>query len=190
MTGFEPPQAIPNGGFKVVLADPPWSFSHYSAKGTLKSAQVKYSCMQYHEIAEIPVADWMADDCVLVLWGTWPMAAEAMQLVEDWGFTYKTGGVWAKQSKTGQKWAFGTGYIFRSASEFYLVGTRGKPHVKSRSERNLIVAPVREHSRKPDEMYSMIERLWDGPYVELFSRSTAPGWTVAGNQTGTFEVAT
>ena len=82
----------------------------------------------------------------------------------------------AKQSKTGQKWAFGTGYLLRSSAEFFLIGTRGHPRQLSRSARNLIIAPVREHSRKPDAMYVLIEATWPGPYVELFARYPRAGW--------------
>jgi hypothetical protein len=80
-------------------------------------------------------------------------------------------GAWAKQSKTGRCWAFSTGYLLRSAAEFFVVGTHGRPVQLSRSSRNLIVAPVRGHSVWPDEMYELIEATWPGPYVELFARS-------------------
>ena len=93
------------------------------------------------------------------------------------------------RNSTGDKWAFGTGYIFRSAAELFLIGTRGKPAQKVRNERNLIAAPVREHSRKPDAMYTKIEALWDGPYVELFSRSSRPCWHSWGAEAGKFKAA-
>ncbi len=118
----------------------------------------------------------------MVMWATWPMINEALDLMKAWGFTYKTGGSWAKQSSTGKKWAFGTGYVLRSANEPFLLGTIGRPAYKSASVRNLIVAPVREHSRKPDDMHHMVEQLVDGPYLELFARQTRPGWTVWGNE--------
>ncbi len=117
------------------------------------------------------------------------MLPEALDLIRAWGFVYKSGAAWGKESKTGEKWAFGTGYIFRSAAELLLVGTRGSPPVKSRSERNIIYAPVREHSRKPDDCYGMIERLYDGPYIELFARNTRPGWAAWGNEVGKYGVS-
>ena len=96
--------------------------------------------------------------------------------VEAWGFTFKTAGAWAKQSRTGSRWAFGTGYLLRSAAEFFLIGTRGRIAQLSRSSRNLLVAPIREHSRKPDAMYELIEGTWPGPYVELFATHAREGW--------------
>jgi N6-adenosine-specific RNA methylase IME4 len=98
------------------------------------------------------------------------------------GFEPKTEGAWAKQSSTGRKWAFGQGKILRCAVEFYMVGTRGHPTLHSRSVRNLIVAPVREHSRKPDELYHDMEALYGGPYLELHARYPYPGWIQWGDQ--------
>lgn len=95
-------------------------------------------------------------------------------------------GAWAKQSSTGQKWAFGPGYVYRSALEPYIVGTRGKPKVRSHSVRNLIVAPTREHSRKPDQMHADVEAIYDGPRAELFSRQRRPGWDAWGNDVERF----
>jgi N6-adenosine-specific RNA methylase IME4 len=140
--------------------------------------------MLEEEIAALPVDDLCAEDCVLVLWTTQVHFPLALQVMRAWGFVPKTLGAWAKQSKTGRCWAFGTGYLLRSAAEFFLVGTRGQPTQLSRSSRNLIVAPVRGHSVKPGEMYELIEATWPGPYVELFARSTAPGWTAWGHQVG------
>ena len=102
------------------------------------------------------------------------------------GLTYKTAGSWAKQSKTGTKWAFGTGYCYRSAAEFFLLGTRGKPAQQVRNVRNLIVAPVREHSRKPDQMRRDLEALWPGPRCELFAREAAERWDAWGNEATKF----
>lgn len=95
-----------------------------------------------------------------------------------------------KQSSTGEKWAFGTGYCFRSAAEFFLLGTIGKPKIRSKSVRNLMVAPIREHSRKPDAQYEIVEELFEGPYVEVFSRSARPGWHSWGLESGKFDAAT
>lgn len=108
------------------------------------------------------------------------MLPDAIGLMKAWGFTFKSAGTWAKQSSTGRAWAFGTGYCFRSAAEFFLLGTIGTPKVKSRSIRNLMVAPVREHSRKPDQQFDNAEQLYDGPYSELFSRTARPGWDAWG----------
>lgn len=178
--------SFPSGRFSCILADPPWNFKHFSAKGHAKSAHAQYTCMDKDDLTLLPVRSVAADDCALFMWATFPMLPDAIVLMQAWGFTYKTGGSWAKRSKTDATWAFGTGYIFRSASELLLVGTRGKPDWLNRSERNLWVAPVRQHSRKPDVVHEMIERLTPGPRLELFAREERPGWTAWGNETAKF----
>jgi N6-adenosine-specific RNA methylase IME4 len=160
----------------VVLADPPWSFITYSPKGWHKSAHAHYPCMDLSDILALPVAALAAPDSVLVLWSTQVHLLHALAVLDRWGFSFKTVAAWAKQSKSGQRWQFGTGYRLRSAAEFFLIGTRGRPRQLSRSSRNLIVAPVREHSRKPDEIYELIERTWPGPHVELFARYPRTAW--------------
>ena len=160
----------------VVLADPAWSFVTYSPKGWRKSAHAHYPCMDLAEIRAMPVADLAGPDSVLVLWSTQVHLLHAIAVLETWGFTFKTMGAWAKQSSSGRCWQFGTGYLLRSSAEFFLIGTRGRPPQLSRSSRNLIVAPVREHSHKPDAMYALIEATWPGPYVELFARHSRAGW--------------
>jgi N6-adenosine-specific RNA methylase IME4 len=172
--------------YAVVLADPPWRFVVRSSKGEKKSPQSHYNCMSLEEIRALPV-DQLADPagCTLLLWATAPMIPAAIETMEAWNFTYKTMAAWAKQSSTGMKWAFGTGYIFRSAAEFILVGTQGRPKQKARNVRNLIVSPIREHSRKPD-IHPVLESLWDGPYCELFSRQPRPGWDAFGDQPDLF----
>lgn len=177
---------LPPRSFGAILCDPPWRFSNYSPKGEAKNATNHYDCMSLGEIKALPVSDLAAKDCALIMWATAPMLPQAIETLDAWGFTYKSAGAWAKQSKTGKKWSFGTGYVFRSATEFYIVGTIGKPRVKSRSIRNLIVAPVREHSRKPDDMHAHVEALFDGPYLEMFAREARPGWSAWGNETTKF----
>jgi len=172
--------------YGVILADPPWLFSNYSAKGEAKNPLAHYSCMSTDDLARLPVSQLAAPDCALFMWATAPMLPDAIWLMRQWGFTFKSAGAWAKQSSTGNHWAFGTGYCFRSAAEFYLLGTIGKPKVLSRSVRNLIVAPVREHSRKPDDLHHHAEQLFAGPRCELFGREQRPGWSVWGNQSSKF----
>lgn len=169
-----------------IIADNPWRFMNYSAKGEAKNPVAHYDCMTLEQMKALPVNHLAAPDCALFMWAVAPMLPEAIECMTAWGFTYKSAAAWAKQSSTGQKWAFGTGYIFRSAAEFVLVGTRGKPAVRSRSVRNLIVAPVRQHSRKPDDLHTMAEQLYDGPGCELFGREARAGWDVWGNQADKF----
>lgn len=177
---------LPEGPFSAIYADPAWTFKTRSAKGEGKSPQQHYSCMTLDEIKALPVASVAAKDCALFLWATWPMLLQAIDTLDAWGFDYKSGGSWAKQSKSGRKWQFGTGFIFRSASEVLLVGTRGNPKWMSKSVRNLWVAPVREHSRKPDQVAEDIERMIDGPKLEMFCRTHRQGWSAWGNQVGLF----
>lgn len=172
--------------YKVILADPPWYFSNYSERGEEKNPVAHYDCMDLAAIKALPVSQLAAPDCALIMWATAPMISEALEVMKAWGFQIKSAGAWAKQSSTGQKWAFGTGYVFRSAAEFFLLGTIGKPKQKVKNIRNLIVAPIREHSRKPDEMRDNIEKMFDPPYLELFGRQKFPGWDVWGNQTDKF----
>lgn len=175
--------------YSVILADPPWRFENWSAKGEGKSPSSHYDCMRVDDIARLPVGHLAAPDATLIMWGIWTMLPQALHVMNAWGFTFKTGGAWAKQSRSGKSLAFGPGYIYRGASEYWLLGTIGKPRVRSRSVRNLIVAPVREHSRKPDQMHADIERLYPGPYCELFAREQRPGWDVWGNEIDKFRAS-
>ena len=180
-------RATPNAGrYNTVLLDPPWKFAAYSAKGLGKSADRHYPTMSLDAIRRLPVAEVCAPDCWMAMWTTWPHLDQALLLMSDYGFRYVSGGAWAKQSRTGRAWAFGTGYIFRSASELLLLGRRGSPKWLSKSERNLWVAPIREHSRKPDEVHEMLERATAGPRLEMFSRTDRAGWDSWGLETGKF----
>ena len=184
-----PARELPDGGlpareYALIYADPPWSFVTYSDRGLKKSAQRHYSCSPAGVLREMAVGDLAAQNSVLAMWATFPMLPQAIGLMDAWGFTYKTGGAWGKMSKGGGKVAFGTGYIFRSAAELLLVGTRGKPVWGNRRTRNLWLAPVREHSRKPDEVRDLLAALVPGPRIELFARSRHEGWDAWGNEVG------
>jgi N6-adenosine-specific RNA methylase IME4 len=178
--------ALPLFHFGAVLADPPWRFLNYSAKGEIKNPVAQYDCMSLAAIKALPVAHLVKPDSALVMWATAPMLPQAIETLVAWGFTFKTAGAWAKESKSGEKIAFGTGYVLRSAAEFYLIGTLGNPAIRSRSVRNLIWSPVREHSRKPDQIHTDVESLFEGPYLELFARQQRAGWTAWGNETTKF----
>lgn len=178
---------FPNKKYSCILADPPWKFKTYSAKGiTAKGAEGQYPCMTLDDIKALPVSEIAAKDCFLFLWATFPMLPEALEVMKEWGFKYKTGASWIKKTKNG-KIAFGTGYILRSASELLLVGTRGNPKVLNKSTRNFIDGVVREHSRKPDSQYAFIENLVGGERIELFARQSWNGWDCWGNETDKFE---
>ncbi|MBB4267712.1 MT-A70 family methyltransferase [Roseospira visakhapatnamensis] len=174
--------------YRCIVADPPWRFALYSERtGAARSPQAHYTCMDLNAIKALPVGQLAAGDCLLCLWATAPMLPQALEVMAAWGFTFKTMGVWAKQSKRGDKQAFGTGYILRSAAEPYLIGTVGRVRVLSHSVRNCIQAPIREHSRKPAEIYRDLEALTDGTRADLFSRESRPGWDSWGQQAGLFD---
>lgn len=173
--------------YGVVLCDPPWKFQTRSETRQVKSPGRHYQLMTLDDMKALPVWLLAAEDCALVMWAVQAMLPEAFDLMRAWKFQPKSVGAWAKQSKTGDKWAFGTGYIFRSAAEFFILGTRGKPKIMARDVRNLIVAPVREHSRKPDKMHANLERMFpDAPKLELFCRERRPGWECWGNDVDKF----
>jgi N6-adenosine-specific RNA methylase IME4 len=174
---------LPNH-YRVIYADPPWTFATYSKKGKGRSAEAYYDCMSLPQIKALPVADWAADDCVLLLWITDPLLPTAFDVIRAWGFTYKTVGFyWAKLKKStampiDADVAFFTGLGFwtRANPELCLLATRGHPKRRRADVRKLIVSPRREHSRKPDQAYERIEALCDGPYLEMFARTSRPGW--------------
>lgn len=174
--------------YGVILADPPWRFRTWGEHNQQKSASKHYSLMTTDAIKALPVNQLAAPDCMLVMWAVQPMLDQALDVMRAWGFTYKTAGAWAKQSSTGEKWAFGTGYLLRCAAEFYVVGTLGKPTPAVRNVRNLIVSPVREHSRKPEQMRDDLDRMFPAARkCELFARSARPGWDSWGNEVDKFQ---
>lgn len=173
--------------YRTILADPPWHFVNWSAKGEAKNPNQHYDCMSLDDIKALPVSELAhPTGCGLLMWATSPMLDVQIDTLKAWGFDYKGCGAWGKLSSTGKKRAFGPGYILRVSAEFYLVGTRGKPERLSRSVRNFIEAPVREHSRKPDEIRRDAELLWGGPRLEMFARQSAEGWDAFGNETHKF----
>lgn len=178
---------LPMFAFDVIMADPPWLFENFSEKGEGKNPKRHYDCMPTADIAALPVGHLARGDAWLWLWGTWPMLPDAMAVMAAWGFRYVAGGPWVKRGRSG-KVAFGPGYIFRECNEVFLVGKIGAPPVCSRSIRNLIEAPRREHSRKPDEAYTVCEQLF-GPArrADIFSRETRPGWSSWGREAGKFD---
>jgi N6-adenosine-specific RNA methylase IME4 len=174
-------------GYGTICADPPWAFKTRSEKGMDRSPEQHYQTMTLADIAAMPVASLAAPDCALFMWCIDSLLPEAIEVGRAWGFTYKTVGfVWAKCSLDGAGWPIGTGYWTRANPELCLLFTRGAPKRLSASVRKLIVAPRREHSRKPDEARAAIERLVAGPYLELFAREAAPGWDAYGNEVGKF----
>ena len=185
MRGFWPWPELAAHSFDFIMADPPWHFELYSEAGEEKSAQAQYATMTLDDIARLPVAGLAKPDCLLWLWATAPMLAQQIAVLEAWGFTFKTSGVWVKTT-VNSRIAFGTGYVLRNAHEPFLIGTRGNP-ATARNVRSVVMGRVREHSRKPEESYRAAEALMPGAArVELFSRTDRKGWTVWGNEVGKF----
>lgn len=184
---------LPEGKFGAILADPPWRFATFSEKGRQKCADQHYDVMSLEEIKALPVADVAADDCALFIWVLDHMIPDALEVIEAWGFTYKTVAFyWAKTAKgcdeTGEfRFPIGQGYWTRANPEQCLLATKGRPQRLSRAVRRLVVSERREHSRKPDRIRQDVEALVGGPYLEMFSRSSAPGWTAWGNETEKFD---
>lgn len=180
---------LPSGKFGVILADPPWRFKTYSRKGEGKSPQQHYECMSIEDICSLPVQEIASDNCALFVWCTWPLIFEAKKVIEMWGFNYSgLAWEWIKYNPETKKYAFGPGYGTRKNLEPCLLARKGSPKILSRSERDFIFAKRREHSRKPDEQYERIQRMYSGPYLEMFARQSFPGWTCWGNQTSKFNI--
>lgn len=177
---------LTQNGYELIMADPPWRFTTWSSKGRGRSADRHYDTMTLQDIASLPVTELAAPNCLLWLWGTHPMWPQAKAVMDAWGFQYKTHGVWVKRTARGRL-GFGTGYILRSASEPFLIGTLGKPK-NARTVRTVIEGLLREHSRKPDEAYNAAEALMPhARRLELFSRETRPGWDAWGHEAGKFD---
>jgi N6-adenosine-specific RNA methylase IME4 len=180
--------------YGVILADPPWLFRNWSARGTGRNAISHYDCMDFAALASLPIAKLAADDCSLFLWATDPLLPCAFELIEAWGFEYKTVGFyWVKlntASRHGAAYFTGLGYWTRANPEQCLLATRGNPRRRAKDVKRLVVDQRREHSRKPDCIRERIERLVAGPYLELFARETKPGWDCWGDQVTLFDEGT
>lgn len=173
---------IPRNRYELIMADPPWRFETYSNLGAEKSPQAKYNCMTVSDIKNIPVYDYAAQDCILWLWTTGFMLAEAMKVIEAWGFEYKTSGFWVKRTKHG-KLAFGTGYWLRGAGEPFLIATKGKPKIANRGIRSVIEAQIGKHSEKPEVAFEIAQKMLPlGFRLELFSRKQRLKWDQFGDE--------
>jgi len=175
--------------YGAIYADPPWTFQTWSKRGRGRAAERHYkSTSNLDKIKTMPIEKLAADDCALFLWATWPNLDDAREVITAWGFTYKTCAfLWVKETKRGNGLHFGLGYWTRANSEPCLLATRGKPKRLHADVAQIIMEPVREHSRKPDCARQRIERLVAGPYVELFARSQCPNWDYWGNETEKFQ---
>ncbi|MHB1580861.1 MAG: MT-A70 family methyltransferase [Acidithiobacillus sp.] len=179
-------EAVGKRKFTTILADPPWQFQNRTGKMAPEHKRLsRYSTMTLQEIKELPVETIVTDMAHLYLWVPNALLADGMQVMEHWGFTYKTNMIWYKIRKDGGPDRRGVGFYFRNVTEMILFGVRGKNArtlQPGRSQENIISSQKREHSRKPDEQYAIIEACSPGPYLELFARGPRKGWSVWGNQ--------
>jgi len=175
--------------YGAILIDPPWAFRTYNKeKGTTphRGADDHYGTMRLHELCGLPVPDLASKNCAMFMWVVDSHLPEAFTLFDAWGFNYKTiVFIWEKMAKSGEP-GIGMGYWSRKQAEVCLLATRGSPRRVGKGVRQIIQAPRREHSRKPDEQYERIEALVDGPYLEMFARQRWNGWDSWGNETEKF----
>lgn len=196
------------GGYKCIAADPPW---HFRARTALqvgnwtsrRDAEKHYSVMALDDIMAMPVRQVAAPDAHLFIWTTGPCLRQTFDVIEAWGFRYSgVAFTWVKLKRSHDDRQLtvlplierdlhvGLGLTTRKNAEFCLLARRGNARRQAKDVREIILAPVREHSRKPDEFFARVERYCEGPRLELFSRQRRPGWDAYGNQTDKFaEVA-
>jgi N6-adenosine-specific RNA methylase IME4 len=196
---------LPRAHFKALVADPPW---HFRARTALqmsnwtsrRDAEKHYDVMGVDDIASLPVKDLAHADAHLFLWTTGPCLRQAFDVIEAWGFRYSAlAFTWVKLKRSHQVMQLravpldecdlhvGLGLTTRKNAEFVLLGRRGNARRIAKDVREIILAPVREHSRKPDEIFDRVRRYCEGPYIELFGRQSRPGWTTWGNEATKFD---
>ena len=169
--------------YGVIYADPPWQFKLRSDKGKDRSPEKHYPVLGLADICRLPVDTITEDNAVLLMWVCDPMLDQALEVINAWGFKYKTVGfTWAKTNRKKLGFFTGLGYWTRGNPEMCLLATRGKPKRNSKSIPQLVVEQRQEHSRKPDIVYNHIENMLDGPYVELFARRKRNNWHSWGNE--------
>jgi N6-adenosine-specific RNA methylase IME4 len=172
--------------FKTILADPPWRFQNKTGKVAPEHRRLnRYGTMELPAIKDLPVAQVAADTAHLYLWVPNALLPWGLEVMAAWGFQYKSNLIWHKVRKDGGSDGRGVGFYFRNVTEIVLFGVRGKNArtlAPGRRQVNLLATRKREHSRKPDEQYAIIESCSPGPYLELFARGARPKWTVWGNQ--------
>lgn len=193
---------LQRGHYSVLLVDPPWQFHAWSHRGEGKGAAQHYDCMTLDKLCALPVGDLAADDAALFMWVVQPQLPEALRVIDTWGFSFKTVAfAWVKMKSTWQADRLfyepsdiaprlGLGYHTRSGFEQCWLAVKGKGYKRqAQGVPQVLHAPLREHSRKPDEIVTRIERLvGDVPKVELFARQRRPGWATWGNETERFDV--
>ncbi|GHT77981.1 adenine methylase [Actinomycetota bacterium] len=167
--------------YGIIYADPPWRYEMKNGQG---AAEKHYPTMSISEICDLPVAGIADENCALFLWVTFPMLPFTFRVIKAWGFKYKSVAFcWVKRNKKSPGWFLGMGYWTRSNAEICLFATKGRPKRKSAAVRQIIDAPIEQHSKKPDETRErIVELMGDLPRIELFARRKADGWDAWGNE--------
>lgn len=173
--------------FPLIYADPPWAFRVWSLNETnkMRTAENHYNggTMTIEQIKQMPVKQLAAKNCALVLWAVSPDIPGALDVMKAWGFEYVTVAfTWVKQSKSQKSLHVGMGYYTRANPEICLLGKIGAPKRLSKEVQQLVLAPIGRHSHKPMEVAQAIERLFPGPYLEMFSRQARKGWVSFGDE--------
>lgn len=172
--------------FKTVLADPPWQFQNRTGKMAPEHKRLnRYGTMTLDDILALPVSSALDETAHLYLWVPNALLPDGLRVLEAWGFTYKSNIVWHKIRKDGGPDGRGVGFYFRNVTELVLFGVKGKNArtlAPGRTQVNFLATQKREHSRKPDEFYDIVESCSPGPYLEMFARGSRKGWTTWGNQ--------
>ena len=171
--------------FATILADPPWRFQNRTGKMAPEHRRLyRYDTMSIEEVMRLPIPRLVLPQAHLYLWVPNALVLEGLEMMRRWGFTYKTNLVWHKVRKDGGPDGRGVGFYFRNVTEMVLFGVRGSMRTLSPGRRqvNIVVSRKREHSRKPDELYDIIEQCSPGPYLELFARHPRPGWYQWGDE--------
>ncbi len=180
------------GRYGTILIDPPWRFANRTGKMAPEHKRLRrYQTMGFDEIAALPVGQHALPKSHLYLWCPNALLLEALTIMKQWGFVYKTNIVWYKVRKDGGPDGRGVGFYFRNVTELLLFGTKGKLRTlkPGRTQVNLIATRKEEHSRKPDCAYDLIEACSPGPYLELFARQKKSGWVGWGDQAETYEAS-
>lgn len=175
------------GSFSTILADPPWRFSNRTGKMAPEHKRLmRYPTMNLEDILKLPVPNISNPNTHLYLWVPNALIAEGLRVMQAWGFTYKTNLVWYKIRKDGGPDGRGVGFYFRNVTELVLFGIKGNLRTLSPGRRqvNIMCTRKEKHSKKPDELYHIIESCSPGPYLELFARFPRDGWTQWGNEIG------
>jgi N6-adenosine-specific RNA methylase IME4 len=187
LVGEPPPLPTVDGGFSTILADPPWRFTNRTGKVAPEHRRLdRYSTLDLDAICNIDAGSVASKNAHLYLWVPNAMLPDGLRVMEAWGFRYISNIIWAKRRIDGGPDGRGVGFYFRNVTEIILFGVRGSMRTlpPARSQVNMIESRKREHSRKPDEQYELIEACSPGPFLELFARHPRPGWTVWGDEAG------